>query len=116
MKVFISQPMKGKTKEETRPTAPLLVGFWNWLVMRSGVATKTITPRRSMRPCGAWAHPLKFSPAVTLCTTIGERDKNTELPRGCEAEIHCAGSYGIPVFYGEEGLRRLCFQGLKEKA
>lgn len=116
MKIFISQPMKGKTKkgiEADRAIACWLLELAGHGVMTGYIDNPPKTKHEALWCLGASLQMLSNCDALLY---IGERDKNTELPRGCEAEIHCAGAYGIPVFYGEEGLRRLCFQGLKEKA
>lgn len=115
MKIFISQPMKGKTQkeiEDDRAYACRLLELDGHEVMTGYVVNPPKTKNEALWCLGA---SLKILSRCDVLLYIGERDKNTKLPRGCEAEIHCAGSYGIPVFYGEEGLRRLCSQGVKER-
>lgn len=116
MKIFISQPMKGKTKEEIEADSSLVCRLLELAGHEVFGGYQDNTPKTKHDVLWCLGASLKILSRCDALLYIGERDKNTELPRGCEAEIHCAGSYGIPVFYGEEGLRRLCFQGLKEKA
>lgn len=114
MRVFISQPMKGKTKEEIyadRALACRLLEKVGHVVEDSYV---NVPPKSVNEALWCLGESLKILSRCDVLLYLGERDRNTKLPRGCEAEIHCAGSYGIPVFYGEEGLRRLCFLGLQE--
>lgn len=116
MKIFISQPMNDKTKEEidaARAVASKLLEMSGHEI-ESGYVS--VPPQTKQEALWCLGESLKILSRRDALLYIGERDRNTKLPRGCEAEIHCAGSYGIPVFYGEEGLRRLCFQRLKEKA
>lgn len=114
MRVFISQPMKGKTKEEIyadRALACRLLEKVGHVVEDSYI---DVPPKSVNEALWCLGESLKILSRCDVLLYLGERDRNTKLPRGCEAEIHCAGSYGIPVFYGEEGLRRLCFLGLQE--
>jgi hypothetical protein len=114
MRVFISQPMEGKTKKEIEADRD----FACTLLEKTGhvVENRYIElPPKSMDGALLYlGESIKILSCCDVLLYIGERDRNTKLPRGCEAEIHCAGSYGIPVLYGKEGLRRLCFIGLQE--
>ena len=113
MRVFISQPMNGKTKEEidaARRVACKLLEMSGHEVQSGYVE---IVPETYNTALWCLGESLKVLANCDVLYYIGERDKNTKLPRGCEAEIHCAGSYGIPVLYGEKGLQQLCFAGLR---
>lgn len=114
MRVFISQPMKGKTRKEIDADRD----FACTLLEKTGhvVENRYIDiPPKSMNEALLYlGEQIKILSYCDVLLYLGERDRNTKLSRGCEAEIHCAGSYGIPVLYGKEGLRRLCFLGLQE--
>lgn len=113
MVVFISQPMRGKSAEEIvkdRDFACRMLELAGHEV-RSGYVD--IVPETYNTALWCLGESLKILANCDVLYYVGERDKNTELPRGCEAEIHCAGSYGIPVLYGEKGLQQLCFAGLR---
>lgn len=114
MRVFISQPMKGKTKEEIDAER----AFACRMLEKTGHVVESgyidVPPKCMNEALWCLGESLKILSRCDVLLYIGERDRNTKLPRGCEAEIHCAGSYGIPVLYGKEGLRRLCFLGLQE--
>ena len=114
MRVFIRQPMKGKTKEEIdadRDFACRLLELAGHMVENRYI---DVPPKSMNEALWCLGESLKILSRCDVLLYIGERDRNTKLSRGCEAEIHCAGSYGIPVLYGKEGLRRLCFLGLQE--
>lgn len=114
MRVFISQPMKGKTKEEIDADR----AFACWLLEKTGHVVEGgyvgVPPKCMNEPLWCLGESLKILSRCDVLLYLGERDRNTKLPRGCAAEIHCAGSYGIPVLYGKEGLHRLCFLGFQE--
>ncbi len=113
MRVFISQPMKGKTKEEIyadRNFACRMLEKVGHVVEDSYI---DVPPESVNEALWCLGESLKILSRCDVLLYIGERDRNTKLPRGCEAEIHCAGSYGIPVLYGEKGLQQLCFAGLR---
>ena len=112
MKIFISQPMKDKTKEEIEADSALVCRLLELAGHEVFGGYQDNTPKTKHEALWCLGASLKILSRCDALYYIGERAKNTELPRGCEAEIHCAGSYGIPVLFGEDVLPRLCFQGL----
>ena len=114
MRVFISQSMKGKTREEIdadRAIACELLEMAGHMVEGGYVDVPPNTRNEALWCLG---ESLKILSRCDVLLYIGEHDRNTKLPRGCEVEIHCAGVYGIPVCYGEKGLQQLCSAGSGE--
>lgn len=102
MKVFISQPMKGKTKEEIeadRAYACQLLKLDGHEVMTGYVVNP---PKTKNEACGAWDRPSKLSPAVTLCTTSENATKTRNCPGDALLKFIAPVPMASPCFTGKK--------------
>lgn len=115
MRVFISQPMKGKTKEEIEAASASA----RTALERSGHTVKSgyigdkalVSTNEALWYLGMSITTLAECDALLYTE---EWKGVSSVPRGCRAEMKCAELYGIPVYKGEAGLAKLCLMGLKE--
>ena len=115
MRVFISQPMCGKTKKEIESKfVPICT-----VLERSGHTVKSgyigdkapVSTNEALWYLGMSIATLAECDALLYTE---EWEGVSSVPRGCGAEMKCAELYGIPVYKGEAGLAKLCLMGLKE--
>lgn len=95
MKIFISQPMKGKTKEEIEADSALACRLLE-------LAGHEVLGGYQDNSCGAWAHPLKCSPAVTLCTTSANATKTRNCPGDARLKSIAPVPMVSPCFTGKK--------------
>lgn len=114
MRVFISQPMKGKTKEEIEAASASV----RTALERSGHTVKGYIGDKA--PVSTNEALWYLGMSITMlaeCDALlytEEWKGVSSVTRGCRAEMKCAELYGIPVYKGEAGLAKLCLMGLKE--
>lgn len=102
MKVFISQPMRGKTDQQIYDE--------RWEVIKEivSVSKKELFPNETIHILNTvfdfapGTHPLIY--LAESIRVLSEADKlvmmpGWELARGCVIEHECAVRYGIPIYY-----------------
>ena len=97
MKVFISQPMKGKTKEEILTERADAYASIKWVLPDAELIDTFIDEQLTEKHDG-----LKY--LAKSIEMLDEADavwmlKDWLTARGCQIEHECAKAYGIPVYY-----------------
>lgn len=94
-KLFISQPMRGKTDEEILKERKVLIAD---VYMKTHEEIEVIesflrAPRLTQRRCGIWAKASScWAPLIFVVFAPGWQDY-----RGCRIEHDAAVAYGIPI-------------------
>lgn len=97
MKVFISQPIDGRTNEEIKAERELVA---TEVKNRLGEEIEILdsffeNPPEEANPLSILAKSLVYLSAADLAVFVGEWEKS----RGCAIEHDCARRYGIPTMY-----------------
>lgn len=114
MRVYISQPMCGKTKKEIEaklvPICTVLerAGYAVTMGYMDGGA-----PDDANKALWSLGKSISILSECDALLYIGEWNGVSDVPQGCKVEMDCADYYGIPVYKGEAGLAKLCLLGLQ---